>query len=74
MPCLQPGSTGSRRPVLTAAGEGLLAEARRVADGADALLTMRGNIEEQHRYVLDLPHEVRLTLCMWLMDTDLALA
>ncbi len=29
---------GSRRPVLTAAGEGLLAEARRVADGADALL------------------------------------
>jgi DNA-binding transcriptional LysR family regulator len=29
---------GSRRPVLTAAGEGLLAEARRVADGVDALL------------------------------------
>lgn len=44
----------------------------RVHDGADALLTMRGNIEEQHRYVLDLPHEVRLTLCMWLMDTGLA--
>lgn len=29
---------GSRRPVLTPAGEGLLAEARSVADGADALL------------------------------------
>ncbi|MFM7403502.1 MAG: LysR family transcriptional regulator [Erythrobacter sp.] len=29
---------GSRRPVLTAAGEGLLAEARGVADGVDALL------------------------------------
>jgi DNA-binding transcriptional LysR family regulator len=29
---------GSRRPVLTSAGEGLLAEARGVADGADALL------------------------------------
>lgn len=29
---------GSRRPVLTPAGEGLLAEARAVADGVDALL------------------------------------
>ena len=29
---------GSRRPVLTAAGDGLLAEARGVADGVDALL------------------------------------
>ena len=29
---------GSRRPVLTAAGAGLLAEARSVADGVDALL------------------------------------
>lgn len=29
---------GSRRPVLTQAGEGLLAEARSVADGVDALL------------------------------------
>lgn len=29
---------GSRRPVLTAAGEGLLAEARAIADGVDALL------------------------------------
>ena len=44
----------------------------RVHDGADALLTMRGDLQEQHRYVLDLPHEVRLALCMWLMDTGLA--
>ena len=44
----------------------------RVHDGADALLTMRGDLEEQHRYVLDLPHEVQLALCMWLMDTGLA--
>jgi hypothetical protein len=44
----------------------------RVHDGADALLTMRGDTEEQHRYVLALPHEVRLALCMWLMDTGLA--
>jgi hypothetical protein len=44
----------------------------RVHDGADALLTLRGDIEEQHRYVLALPHEVRLALCMWLMDTGLA--
>ena len=29
---------GSRRPVLTAAGEGLLVEARAIADGVDALL------------------------------------
>ena len=43
-----------------------------VHDGADALLTLRGDISEQHRYVQDLPHEVRLVLCMWLMDTGLA--
>lgn len=44
----------------------------RVHDGADALLTLRGDTEEQHRYVMALPHEVRLALCMWLMDTGLA--
>lgn len=44
----------------------------RVHDGADALLTMRGDTEEQHRYVLGLPHEVRLALCMWLTDTGMA--
>ena len=44
----------------------------RVHDGADALLTMRGHLAEQHRYIGGLPFEVRLVLCMWLMDTDLA--
>ena len=44
----------------------------RVHDGADALLLMRGNLAEQHRYIGGLPFEVRLVLCMWLMDTDLA--
>ena len=44
----------------------------RVHDGADALLTMRGNLAEQHRYISGLPFDVRLVLCMWLMDTELA--
>ena len=44
----------------------------RVHDGADALLTMRGHLAEQHRYIGGLPFDVRLVLCMWLMDTDLA--
>lgn len=44
----------------------------RVHDGADALLTMRGHPDEQCRYVGELPFDVRLVLCMWLMDTDLA--
>ena len=44
----------------------------RVHDGADALLTMRGHLAEQHRYICGLAFDVRLVLCMWLMDTDLA--
>ena len=44
----------------------------RVHDGADALLNMRGNLAEQQRYITGLPFTVRLVLCMWLMDTDLA--
>ena len=44
----------------------------RVHDGADALLTMRGHLAEQHRYIGGLSFNVRLVLCMWLMDTDLA--
>ena len=44
----------------------------RVHDGADALLVMRGDVAEQQRYVGELPHDVRLVLCMWLMDTNLA--
>lgn len=44
----------------------------RVHDGADALLRMRGHLEGQQSYISGLPFEVRLVLCMWLMDTDLA--
>jgi hypothetical protein len=44
----------------------------RVHDGADALLNMRGNLAEQQRYITGLPFMVRLVLCMWLMDADLA--
>lgn len=44
----------------------------RVHDGADALLNMRGNLAEQQRYITGLPFMVRLVLCIWLMDTDLA--
>ncbi len=44
----------------------------RVHDGADVLLNMRGNLAEQQRYIMGLPFTIRLVLCMWLMDTDLA--
>lgn len=44
----------------------------RVHDGADALLTMRGDPAEQRRYVAELPYESRLVLCMWLLDTEMA--
>mgnify|MGYP000343703129 FL=1 len=43
-----------------------------VHDAADALLTMRGHLAEQHRYIGGLPFDVRLVLCMWLTDTELA--
>jgi len=55
---------GSRRPVLTAAGEGLLAEARSVADGVDALLakarSLHAGQESAIRLVVDVmvPGEV----------------
>jgi DNA-binding transcriptional LysR family regulator len=55
---------GSRRPVLTAAGAGLLAEARSVADGIDALLaktrSLHAGLESDLGLVLDvmLPGEV----------------
>jgi len=55
---------GSRKPVLTEAGEGLLAEARSVADGVDALLaktrSLHAGLESQVGLVLDvmLPGEV----------------
>jgi hypothetical protein len=43
-----------------------------VHDGADALLSLRGHPDEQRRYIGELPFDVRLLLCMWLTDTDLA--
>lgn len=55
---------GSRKPVLTEAGEGLLAEARGVADGVDALLaktrSLHAGLESTLGLVLDvmLPGEV----------------
>ena len=44
----------------------------RVHDGADALLAMRHHPDEQMRYVSELSFDVRLVLCMWLLDCDLA--
>lgn len=48
---------GSRKPVLTEAGEGLLAEARHVADGVDALLaktrSLHAGLESQLGLVID---------------------
>jgi len=55
---------GSRRPVLTAAGEGLLAEARGIADGVDALLakarSLHAGLEASLGLVIDVmvPGEV----------------
>ena len=43
-----------------------------VHDAADALLTMRGHPERQRGYLAGLPFTVRLVLCMWLTDTELA--
>jgi hypothetical protein len=43
-----------------------------VHDGADALLKMRGLLAVQQRYIGGLSFDVRLVLCMWLIDTDLA--
>lgn len=44
----------------------------RVHHSADTLLAIRGNPAEQQQYVGGLTYEVRLVLCMWLMDTNLA--
>lgn len=43
-----------------------------VHDAADAMLTMRGQSERQRGYLAGLPFTVRLVLCMWLTDTELA--
>jgi hypothetical protein len=44
----------------------------RVHDGADALLARTGRPDAQRRYVADLTSDVRLILCMWMMDMGLA--
>lgn len=48
---------GSRKPVLTPAGEGVLAEARQIADGVDALLaktrSLHAGLESQLGLVID---------------------
>lgn len=51
---------GSRRPVLTAAGEGLLAEARGVADGVDALLAKARSLHAGQEPSLTLVIDVML--------------
>jgi hypothetical protein len=43
-----------------------------VHDAADVLLTMRGQSERRRGYLVGLPFTVRLVLCMWLTDTELA--
>jgi len=43
-----------------------------VHDSADNLLAIQGRPADQQRYVRGLRHDVRLILCMWLMDTNLA--
>lgn len=43
-----------------------------VHDAADVLLTMRGQFERQRDYLAGLPFTMRLVLCMWLTDTELA--
>ena len=43
-----------------------------VHDAADAMLAMRGQSERQRGYLAGLPFTVRLVLCMWLTDTELA--
>ena len=43
-----------------------------VPDAADALLTMHGHPERHRGYLAGLPFTVRLVLCMWLTDAELA--
>jgi hypothetical protein len=44
----------------------------RVHDAADAVLARTGRPAVQRRFVGELPSDVRMILCMWLMDTGLA--
>lgn len=43
-----------------------------VHEAADALLTMPGHPERKRVYLAGLPFTVRLVLCMWLTDAELA--
>ncbi|HSJ78494.1 MAG TPA: LysR family transcriptional regulator [Erythrobacter sp.] len=52
---------GSRRPVLTAAGEGLLAEARGIADGVDALLAKARSLHAGQEPALTLVVDVMVS-------------
>lgn len=44
----------------------------RVHDAADAVLAGTGRPAAQRRFIGELPSDVRLVLCMWLLDTGLA--
>jgi hypothetical protein len=44
----------------------------RFTTGRRAAEAMRHHPDEQMRYVSELPFDVRLVLCMWLLDCDLA--
>jgi len=52
---------GSRRPVLTAAGDGLLAEARGIADGVDALLAKARSLHAGQEPALTLVIDVMVS-------------
>lgn len=44
----------------------------KVHDAADKLLALSGKPQEQRKHVTRLPSDVRLVLCMWVMDINLA--
>ena len=60
------------RSIVDAAYRLTAAPIERVHDGADTLVKLRRYPEEQLRYVSELPFDVRLVLCMWVMDCDLS--
>lgn len=43
-----------------------------VHDAADDLLALSGQLRDQQRFIADLPNDVRLVLCMWMLDLGLA--
>ena len=56
-------------PAMLALSAGLM---DRVHDAADAVLARTGRPAVQRKFVAELASDVRLVLCMWLMDTGLA--